>query len=47
MHLDALERTLEGETVDLVHVEPLWRPIHGAYVEREEQRPAEERRSPD
>ncbi len=33
-HLDALATTLEGGSVDLVNIEPLWEPVHEAYVAR-------------
>lgn len=34
LHLDALAALLDGGSVDIVHPEPVWTPIHAAYVER-------------
>lgn len=34
LHLDALAALLDGGTVDIVHPEPAWTPIHEAYVAR-------------
>ena len=34
LHLDALQAMLAGGSVDIVHPEPVWEPIHAAYVAR-------------
>jgi uncharacterized protein YndB with AHSA1/START domain len=33
-HLDALEKVLDGGSVDLVNVEEVWEPVHERYVAR-------------
>jgi uncharacterized protein YndB with AHSA1/START domain len=40
LHLDALADVLSGAAVDLAHPEPLFEPIHQAYVEQYGPRPA-------
>jgi hypothetical protein len=34
MHLDALATVLDGGEVDIAHPEPLFEPIHQAYLEK-------------
>ncbi|MGE3285425.1 MAG: SRPBCC domain-containing protein [Pseudonocardia sp.] len=34
LHLDALDALLAGGSLDIVHPEPVWEPIHAAYVAR-------------
>ena len=34
LHLDALERTLAGNEVDIAHPEPIFDPIHRAYEKK-------------